>query len=103
MSQARILSRSTGFSRSGIAFTDKRGDPRGQIRIDRPASVVTVRALQKLDAAFDNNVRSFSRGNQAHHHEAGQRRGFEEAAARWLDLVEESQRAPRESACGVRG
>ena len=69
----------------------ERGDPRGQVRVDGPASVGPHRTLQERHAAIHHRVCRFPGGDEAHDDEARQRRRLQEAAAVRLDRLQAAQ------------
>ena len=73
----------------------QRRHPGGEIRVDRPAAVGAHRVDEEPDARFHDRAVGLSHPGQAHDHEAGQRRGFEVAAALGLHG---SQQAMRQAA-----
>ena len=70
----------------------QRGQPGGQIRVDGPAAILADRSGQKVDAPSRDGMIPQPDAGQAHRHETGQRRGFEEAAGLGLDRFEDPER-----------
>ena len=71
----------------------KRRDPGREIGVDGPTAVVARRGEQKLNSHFRHGMIHLSAARQTHHHETGQRRGFEETAARRLNVRQNLERS----------
>ena len=83
-----------GRQRAGLGqrFDRQRRHPRRQVRVDRPAAVGAHRLDEEPHALFRRPGCRPGPCRQAHHHEAGQRRRFQEAAARRLDGAQQARR-----------
>src|SRR2546422_2164162 len=71
----------------------KRRDPGREIGVDGPTAVLARRGEQKLNSLFRHGMIHLSAARQTHHHETGERCGFEETAARRLNVRQHFQRS----------
>ena len=69
----------------------KCGDPCGQVRVNRPATVIPNGIYQKLHTSFDHGMICNLAAGQAHGHEASEGCGLKEAAIWRLDFPEHLQ------------
>ena len=71
------------------------GDPRREVRVDRPAAVIAHRPAEEIERPLHDGMRRVSRRDEAHGDEAGQRGGFQKSAVGRLERVEHTERAGR--------
>src|SRR5437773_11450711 len=68
------------------------GEPRREVRVDRPAAVVAHRPAEEIERPLHDAMICVSRPDEAHGNEAGQRGGFQESAVWRLERAEHAQR-----------
>ena len=81
-----LLVETLGQATAGVQrMHGQRGDPRREVRVDRPAAIFADGPTQEIERPLHDRMRRVARRDETHGDKAGQRGGFQESAVARLE------------------